>query len=111
MLKKLIVPLAFTATVLVQSSVLAETATYYSDAYQGQSTASGETFNTWSYTAAHPSLPFGTWVQVTNLNNGASVSVRINDRCSCGIDLSKAAAQQIGVLQSGTAPVSIQVQR
>ncbi|WP_366918595.1 septal ring lytic transglycosylase RlpA family protein [Acaryochloris sp. IP29b_bin.148] len=111
MLKKLIVPLAFTATVFAQSAALGQIATYYSDYYQGRQTASGEIFDTWGNTAAHPSLPFGTWVQVTNLNNGATVSVRINDRCNCGIDLSKAAAQQIGLLQSGVAPVSIKVLR
>lgn len=110
MLKKLLFPLTFAATILVQTAALAQTATYYSDEYQGRPTASGEIFDTWSNTAAHPSLPFGTWVQVTNLNNGASVSVRINDRCNCSIDLSKAAAQQIGLLESGVAPVSIQVQ-
>ncbi|WP_299486050.1 septal ring lytic transglycosylase RlpA family protein [Acaryochloris sp. IP29b_bin.137] len=111
MLNKFIVPLTLAASVFVQPAALAQTATYYSDYYQGRQTASGEIFDTWSNTAAHPNLPFGTWVQVTNLNNGASVNVRINDRCSCGIDLSKAAAQQIGLLQSGVAPVSIQVLR
>lgn len=111
MLKKLIVPLTVAASVLFQSAALAQTATYYSDYYQGRQTASGEIFDTWGNTAAHPSLPFGTWVQVTNLNNGASVNVRINDRCNCGIDLSKAAAGQIGLLQTGVAPVSIQVLR
>ncbi|HEY9828542.1 MAG TPA: septal ring lytic transglycosylase RlpA family protein [Stenomitos sp.] len=85
----------------------AQTATYYSDAYQGSPTASGERFNTWDYTAAHPSYRFGTMVRVTNLNNGRSVTVRINDRCNCGIDLSKAAAGQIGLLSSGVAPVSV----
>ena len=111
MLKKLIFPLTFAATVFMQPAALAQTATYYSDYYQGRQTASGEIFDTWGNTAAHPSLPFGTWVQVTNLNNGASVSVRINDRCNCSIDLSKAAAQQIGLLQTGVAPVSIKVLR
>jgi rare lipoprotein A len=83
------------------------TASYYSDAYQGSPTASGERFNTWAYTAAHPSYPLGTMVRVTNLNNGRSVDVRINDRCNCGIDLSKAAAQQIDLIYSGIAPVSV----
>jgi rare lipoprotein A len=82
-------------------------ATYYADAYQGSPTASGERFDTWGYTAAHPSYALGTMVRVTNLNNGRTVDVRVNDRCSCGIDLSKAAAQQIGLLSSGVAPVSV----
>jgi len=109
MLKKILLPLTFAAAIVSQSAALAQTATYYSDYYQGRQTASGEVFDTWGNTAAHPSLPFGTWVQVTNLNNGASVTVRINDRCDCSIDLSKAAAQQIGLLETGVAPVSIQV--
>jgi rare lipoprotein A len=83
------------------------TASYYSDAYQGSPTASGERFNTWGYTAAHPSYALGTMVRVTNLNNGRFVDVRINDRCNCGIDLSKAAAQQIDLIYSGVAPVSV----
>lgn len=109
MLKRTILPLAIAATTLAPSAALAEIATYYADYFQGRRTASGEVFNTWDYTAAHPSLPFGTRVQVTNLNNGRAVTVRINDRCRCGIDLSKAAAQSIGSLSSGVATVSIKV--
>lgn len=111
MLKKSFSVLAIAASVLMPLSAYGETATYYSDAYQGSPTASGERFNTWDYTAAHPSYAMGTVVRVTNLNNGRSVTVRINDRCSCGIDLSKAAAQQIGVLSSGVAPVSVHALR
>ena len=87
MLKKTILPLAIAAATLMPSAAFAQMASYYSDYFQGRRTASGEIFNTWAYTAAHPSLPFGTLVRVTNLNNGRSVTVRINDRCSCGIDL------------------------
>lgn len=83
------------------------TATYYSSSYIGSPTASGEPYSESGYTAAHPSYRLGTVVQVTNLNNGRSVTVRINDRCSCGIDLSRAAAGQIGLLSSGVAPVSV----
>jgi rare lipoprotein A len=111
MLKKSFSLLAVAATVLLPLSAYGETATYYSDSYQGSPTASGERFNTWGFTAAHPSYALGTMVRVTNLNNGRSVNVRINDRCSCGIDLSKAAAQQIGVLTSGVAPVSVHALR
>jgi rare lipoprotein A len=100
--------IAFSASLpFVPAAAQAETATYYSDAYQGSPTASGERFDTWGYTAAHPSYRLGTVVRVTNLNNGRSVTVRINDRCSCGIDLSKAAAGDIGLLSSGVAPVSV----
>jgi rare lipoprotein A len=83
------------------------TATYYSSAYVGSPTASGEPYSEYAYTAAHPSYRLGTTVQVTNLNNGRSVTVRINDRCNCGIDLSRAAAGQIGLLNSGVASVSV----
>jgi rare lipoprotein A len=83
------------------------TATYYSSAYVGSRTASGEPYSEYAYTAAHPSYQLGTTVRVTNLNNGRSVTVRINDRCNCGIDLSRAAAAQIDLLYSGVAPVQV----
>jgi rare lipoprotein A len=74
-------------------------------------TASGERMNPNALTAAHRSLPFGTKVLVENLNNGRSVVVRINDRGPFVggriIDVSKAAAAQIGMLQSGTVKVRI----
>jgi peptidoglycan lytic transglycosylase len=74
-------------------------------------TASGERMNPKELTAAHRSLPFGTKVLVENLNNGRSVVVRINDRGPFiggrVIDLSKAAAAQIGMIGSGTAKVRI----
>ncbi|NCJ06587.1 septal ring lytic transglycosylase RlpA family protein [Synechococcales cyanobacterium C] len=111
MLKKLILPMAIAAATLAPSAAMAQMATYYSDYYQGHRTASGEVFDTWSYTAAHPSLPFGSVVRVTNLNNGRTVDVRINDRCNCGIDLSRAAAQTIGSISAGVVPVSLQVIR
>ncbi|NJK41818.1 MAG: septal ring lytic transglycosylase RlpA family protein [Acaryochloridaceae cyanobacterium SU_2_1] len=109
MLQKSFIPLTVTILALLQPVALAQTATYYSDEYQGQPTASGELFNTWDYTAAHPNLPFGTWVEVTNLNNGSSVTVRINVRCNCGIDLSKAAAVSIDLIDMGVAPVSLKI--
>ncbi|SDL72565.1 rare lipoprotein A [Modicisalibacter muralis] len=88
-------------------------ASYYSDAYQGEQTASGERYDRNAMTAAHPSLPFGTRVRVTNLDNGCDVSVRINDRgpYTSGriIDLSYQAAEQLGMIRSGTAPVAVEV--
>lgn len=66
-----------------------------------------------SYTAAHPSLPFGTRVRVTNMNNGQAVVVQINDRGPFTggrvIDLSVGAARAIGMINSGVAPVNIQI--
>ena len=94
----------------VQSSGMAS---WYGPGFHGKQSASGETFNQNALTAAHRSLPFGTNVLVTNLNNGRSVIVRINDRGPFiggrVIDLSAAAARVIGMLDSGVAPVNIQV--
>jgi len=88
-------------------------ASWYGPGFHGRQTASGERFNQYALTAAHRSLPFGTRVQVTNTRNGRSVIVRINDRgpYSHGrvIDLSRKAAQVIGVFRSGTAPVRVDV--
>src|SRR5580693_2690970 len=55
-------------------------ASWYGEQFQGKTTASGEPFGMRDYTAAHPSLPLGTFVRVTNLKNGKAVVVRINDR-------------------------------
>ncbi|MBD9502972.1 septal ring lytic transglycosylase RlpA family protein [Pseudomonas sp. PDM23] len=88
------------------------TASYYGKAHHGKRTASGERFNQNALTAAHRTLPFGTRVRVTNLDNGRSVVVRINDRGPFGrgriIDVSKAAAEQLNMLRSGTAPVRLE---
>lgn len=88
-------------------------ASWYGPGFNGRTTASGEVFNTNQMTAAHKTLPFGTRVRVTNLTNGRSVVVRINDRGpyhgSRVIDLSRAAAEQIDMIQNGTANVRIEV--
>ncbi len=88
-------------------------ASWYGPGFHGAQTASGERFNQHSMTAAHRTLPFGTQVRVTNANNGRSVVVRINDRGPFTggrvIDLSMAAAQAIGMVSSGVAPVEIEV--
>jgi rare lipoprotein A len=85
-------------------------ASYYKS---GHRTASGERFNPKDYTAAHRSLPFGTRVLVTNMANGKSVIVRINDRGPFVrgriIDLSLAAAQLVGITASGVGKVKIVV--
>jgi rare lipoprotein A len=87
-------------------------ASYYGAAHHGKQTASGEAFNQNALTAAHRSLPFGTRVRVTNLNNQRSVVVRINDRgpYSPGriIDLSRKAAEQLDMLRAGVIPVRLQ---
>lgn len=88
-------------------------ASFYGQRFAGQLTANGERFDPSEMTAAHRSLPFGTRVQVTNLNNGEQVIVRINDRGpyvgSRILDLSRGAAKKIGMLESGTAPVRLRV--
>lgn len=89
-------------------------ASYYSDKFQGGRTASGERFDQNKFTCAHGSLPFGCKLRVTNLRNNRSVEVKVNDRGNFHkhgrvIDLSKAAASQIGMLGTGTARVTIEV--
>jgi rare lipoprotein A len=88
-------------------------ASYYADKYQGHKTASGERFDTARLTAAHRTLPFGTRVRVTNVDNGKSVVVRVNDRgpfvAGRVIDLSPAAARQLDMLRAGTVRVKLEV--
>ncbi|MBC7920895.1 MAG: septal ring lytic transglycosylase RlpA family protein [Ferruginibacter sp.] len=86
---------------------------YYADKFQGRKTASGEKFNNQEMTAAHRKLPFNTMVKVVNPANGKSCLVRINDRGPYSkervLDLSRSAAQQLGILQAGWATVNIEV--
>ena len=86
-------------------------ASYYSDYFQGRTTASGDTFNQQELTAAHKILPFGTRVKVVRTDTGQEVEVVINDRGPFikgrVIDLSKRAAQKLGMLDRGVAPVLI----
>jgi rare lipoprotein A (peptidoglycan hydrolase) len=87
-------------------------ASWYGPAQDGKETASGETFDQNKLTAAHPTLPLGTKAVVTNLENGKSVEVTINDRGPYAkgrkIDLSRAAARQIGMSTRGVAKVKIE---
>lgn len=86
-------------------------ASYYGTGFHGKKTASGERFNMHDLTAAHKTLPFNTRVKVINLANRKSVIVRINDRGPYKkgriIDLSKAAAQKIGMMKNGTVKVRL----
>lgn len=86
-------------------------ASFYSDRFQGATTASGEPFDQQALTAAHPSLPFGTKVLVTRPDTGQEVEVLINDRGPFVggriIDLSKRAAVKLGMIRRGTAPVMV----
>ena len=86
-------------------------ASWYGSDFQGSPTASGEPFNMNALTAAHRTLPLGSYARVKNLDNGRSVVVRINDRGPHArrrtIDLSYAAAQEIEMVNAGTAAVEV----
>ena len=86
-------------------------ASYYGNELAGNRTANGERFDPGQLTAAHRTLPFGSMVRVTNMSNGDSVIVRINDRGPFAhgrvIDISQAAAREIGMHRSGTARVKL----
>ncbi|MEM7172096.1 MAG: septal ring lytic transglycosylase RlpA family protein [Pseudomonadota bacterium] len=88
-------------------------ASWYGERYHGRTTASGETFDMHAMTAAHKALPFGSVVRVTDLSNGRSVVVTINDRGPFVpgriIDLSRKAAQKLGFLDDGVTQVGIKV--
>lgn len=88
-------------------------ASYYGSRFHGRQTANGERFNMRAMTAAHKTLPFGTMVRVTNASNGRSVTVRINDRGPFipgrTIDLSRGAAEQIGMISRGHATVELEL--
>jgi rare lipoprotein A len=87
------------------------TASWYGDYFQGKQTASGEPFDMHDFTAAHPSLPLGTFVRVTNLRNGKVVVVRVNDRGPVVdgriIDLSYNAARALGFKERGLQKVRL----
>lgn len=89
-------------------------ASWYGPGFQGNETASGETFDQNKMTAAHPTLPMGTTAEVTNLENDKKVEVRINDRGPYEgnrvIDLSRAAASRLDMEDDGTSQVRIEAQ-
>lgn len=88
-------------------------ASWYGAQHQGKQTASGTVFDQAGLTAAHPSLPFGSKIKVTNLANGKSVEVEITDRGPFAgnriIDLSQAAAKVLEMIESGTATVRLEL--
>ena len=95
------------------ASLLSGLASWYGQVWQGRTTASGEVFDKNLMTACHRTLPFGTLVRVVNLRNHRSVVVKINDRGNLNsgrvIDLSSAAAEKIGLLRAGLAPVRLEI--
>jgi rare lipoprotein A len=88
-------------------------ASWYGPGFYGRTTANGERFRKGTLTAAHRTLPFGTRVRVTNLSNGRSVVVRINDRGPFKyhrvIDLAHGAASQLKMMQAGQVPVKLEI--
>ena len=88
-------------------------ASYYASRFDGNKTYFGEVFDNQEMTAAHPSLPYNTLIEVTNLANNKKVTVRVNDRGphakSRVLDLSRSAAREIGMVASGVAKVIVKV--
>lgn len=95
------------------SSFQSGKASWYGPGFHGRRTASGESYNMNGYSAAHRSYPFGTRLCVHNLNNDRKVAVRVNDRGPFVrgrvVDVSRGAAQSLGMIRSGTAPVKVSV--
>jgi rare lipoprotein A len=90
-------------------------ASWYGEPYHGRRTSSGEVYDMYQLTAAHREVPLGSWVEVTNLQNGRSLTVRVNDRGPFIegriIDLSYAAASILGVVGPGVVPVRVRLAR
>jgi rare lipoprotein A len=90
-------------------------ANFYSDKFEGKKTASGEVYDKNGLTASHKKLPYGTKVKVTNVENGKSVVVTVNDRMApknaAGIDVTRRAAEELGFVKAGKAKVKLEVQK
>jgi len=88
-------------------------ASWYGHPYHGRRTSNGEVYDMYQLSAAHREIPLGSWVEVTNLSNGRSLTVRINDRGPFVdgriIDLSYASAQLLGVIGPGVVPVRVRL--
>jgi len=88
-------------------------ASWYGPEFNGKKTANGERFNSEALTAAHPNLPFGSWVRIVNLRNGKFEVVRINDRGPYQegreIDVSYRVARKIGLIHSGVSQVRLEL--
>lgn len=96
-----------------KQTVLYGQASYYAAKFQGRKTANGEIFNHQKLTAACNSLPLGTWIKITNLRNGKSVVVKVNDRLHHKtrrlVDLTRAAAQKLNFIKQGLTRVKVEV--
>lgn len=95
------------------AKVLYGTASFYANKFHGRKTASGEIFNQTKFTCACNVLPMGTWIRVTNMRNGKSVVVKVNDRLHPKmrrlLDLTRAGAQKLGYVSAGLTRVKAEV--
>lgn len=100
-------------TQAIKNQVQYGIASFYSDKFEGRKTSNGEIFRQQKMTAAHNTLPLGTYVKVVNLRNQRSVVVKINDRLHHKntrlVDLSRAAATKLGFIRSGTTRVRVEI--
>jgi len=115
-MKALIMMLAIVSAVGIAAAQSEQgVANFYGDKFQGKKTASGDVFDKDGLTAAHKKLPFGTKVKVTNVVNGKSVVVTVNDRMAASnpavIDVTRRAAEELGFAQAGKAKVKVQVEK
>lgn len=96
-----------------QHTVLYGQASYYASKFHGRKTANGEIFDHKKMTAACNTLPLGTWVLITNLRNGKTIKVKINDRLHHKtrrlVDLTSAGAQKLGFIKQGLTRVKVEV--
>ena len=108
---KLIVFISFLYIINMQSDIVK--VSYYGKKFHGKTTASGEPFNMYDFTAAHKKLPFGTIVRMTNIRNNKSIIVKVNDRGPYikgrTFDLSKAAFDSIGDIDRGIIKVKFKI--
>lgn len=102
-----------TTTAASKPRILYGTASFYANSFHGKKTASGEIFSQTKMTAACNVLPLGTWIRVTNLHNGRSVLVKVNDRLHSKmkrvVDLSRTAAEKLNYVKSGLTRVRVEV--
>jgi rare lipoprotein A len=112
-----VVTLAITGMAGMAAAQTAEegVANFYSDKFQGKKTASGEVYDKNGLTASHKKLPYGTKVKVTNVDNGKSVVVTVNDRMRPSspavIDVTRRAAEELGFAKAGKAKVKLEVDK
>ena len=98
---------------VVPDSAQSGVASYYASKFEGRRTANGERYTSAEYTAAHRTLPFGTRIRVTHLRSGRTVECRVNDRGPFKkgriVDLSRRAAEALGIVSDGLAKVRVEV--